>query len=845
MKQIAAFLTFALLLIVPAEAQSPFSAFIHKSAQPATQTTTQAAPAAPAAALPAQPGTLDKAQAQQILDVLNDDAKRAQFTATLQSLITALPQNAPAATPVTTPATAPANQTASAPAEGATHAPAAAGTALAAGASAAAPAAEENSPFTSDSLVVQVLDQSSNWLGHLSLNAGGLVGIARGLPDVGRFFLLTTEDPGSRDRTINAVISLAIVMIAALALEWLVQRFSIRWYRAAGERSAQMDRDPADHVVAEPLEPSNGARKRSRIKSSWRLLRRLPLVLLRFVLDLVPVIAFAILGNFLLSTGLGSIRTTRLVVLAIVNAYVACRVVMCVVRMLVSPGAPRLRLIPIGQDNARLLESWLRRVVGLAIFGVTLIDAAQLLGLSRAGHDTLGKLLALVVHALLIAMVLKFRKPLSAAIRSDRADPGFWGVLRNRLAEAWPTLAIIVIVALWFGVALGSEPDYGRFFTLAILSIAVLIAGRVVWIVLLGLTDRLLQASPHGGARHGAGTHASRLHPLVRKVISVLVALAVLLVLLQVWGFHVTSWFRTGATGGRVLSALLTIGFIFLAAFAVWDLTNAAMERHILRLSRQDQIVKSARWRTLQPIMRTILAIVIIVFVGLTALSEIGVNIAPLLAGAGIIGVGLSFGSQKLVQDFITGIFLLLENAMQVGDWVTVAGVSGVVEDLSIRTVRLRAGDGSVHIIPFSSVTSVNNTNKGQGNADISVSVAYSEDTDRVSQALKDIAAEMRQDPDFAPMILQDFALWGVNSVEGSVVTIVGRFPCTTAGRWGVFREFNRRMKKRFQEMGIVLANPTQSVVVHKAADEEAKVASQPAEQDTSTPATTPLSPPS
>jgi small-conductance mechanosensitive channel len=168
----------------------------------------------------------------------------------------------------------------------------------------------------------------------------------------------------------------------------------------------------------------------------------------------------------------------------------------------------------------------------------------------------------------------------------------------------------------------------------------------------------------------------------------------------------------------------------------VWEATNASLERHLNHLTKQSQAVKSARLRTLMPILRTLLFVVLIAMFGLTALSEIGVNIAPLLAGAGIIGVAIGFGSQKLVQDFITGIFLLLENAMQVGDAVTVAGLSGSVENLSIRTMRLRAGDGSVHIMPFSSVTTVTNVNRGVGNAAVSVSVPIEEDSDHVSDVL-------------------------------------------------------------------------------------------------------------
>jgi len=211
--------------------------------------------------------------------------------------------------------------------------------------------------------------------------------------------------------------------------------------------------------------------------------------------------------------------------------------------------------------------------------------------------------------------------------------------------------------------------------------------------------------------------------------------------------------------------------------------------------------------------LRTTLFSVIVTVVTLTALSEIGVNVAPLLAGAGILGIAIGFGSQKLVQDVITGLFLLLENAVQVGDIVTVSGLSGIVENLSIRTIRLRAADGALHIIPFSAVTSVTNPSRGIGNASVAVNIAYKQH--RSSQVLKDIAAEMRRDPDYKYLIRDDLELWGVDKVDGSMTSIVGQIPCTDSGRWPVQREFNRRMKLRFQELGIEIARPTQTILVH------------------------------
>jgi moderate conductance mechanosensitive channel len=149
-----------------------------------------------------------------------------------------------------------------------------------------------------------------------------------------------------------------------------------------------------------------------------------------------------------------------------------------------------------------------------------------------------------------------------------------------------------------------------------------------------------------------------------------------------------------------------------------------------------------------------------------------------------------------------------------VGEWVTVSGLSGSVEALSVRTIRLRAGDGSVHIIPFSSVTTVTNVNRGLGNASVNVVVDYDEDTDRVATVLREIVAGMRGEPDFAGKMLSDLQLWGVDKVDGAQATIVGQVVCTDSGRWSVQREFNRRMKLRFQEFGIRLYNPMRSVAV-------------------------------
>jgi small-conductance mechanosensitive channel len=154
-----------------------------------------------------------------------------------------------------------------------------------------------------------------------------------------------------------------------------------------------------------------------------------------------------------------------------------------------------------------------------------------------------------------------------------------------------------------------------------------------------------------------------------------------------------------------------------------------------------------------------------------------------------------------------------MENAMQVGDWVTLAGVSGTVEYLSIRTVRLRGGDGSLYTVPFSSVSTVNNTNRGIGNAAVKVNIVFGQDVDLAIDTLKEIGAALREDDKFKDGILSDFSFWGVDALDGSAITLAGQIQCRDSARWGVQREFNRRILFQFQERGIEIANPQRNLL--------------------------------
>jgi small-conductance mechanosensitive channel len=201
--------------------------------------------------------------------------------------------------------------------------------------------------------------------------------------------------------------------------------------------------------------------------------------------------------------------------------------------------------------------------------------------------------------------------------------------------------------------------------------------------------------------------------------------------------------------------------------------------------------------------LRTTLLIIIVIVAGLMVLSQIGVNTAPLLAGAGVVGVAVGFGSQKLVQDIITGLFLLLENAMQVGDTVNLAGLTGTVEYLSIRTIRLRALDGAVHIIPFSAVTSVTNMTRDYSYAMIDVAVGFNEEPDAIADILRAVASEMRTEPAWKLALLADLDVMGLEKFTDTAWVMRVRIRTQPTRRWAVQRELNRRIKYRFDKLAI------------------------------------------
>lgn len=234
---------------------------------------------------------------------------------------------------------------------------------------------------------------------------------------------------------------------------------------------------------------------------------------------------------------------------------------------------------------------------------------------------------------------------------------------------------------------------------------------------------------------------------------------------------------------------------------------------------RQDQpnVELEKRAATLGGIFRKTIVVIIWLVVIMMALGEAGFDVGPLLAGAGVAGLAVGFGAQNLVRDVISGIFLLLENQLRVNDVGIINGTGGLVEEMNLRTTVLRGLDGTVHIFPNGAITSLSNKTRQFSFYLFNIGVAYKEDTDHVTKVLEELAREMMQEEPFKSVILEPLQVLGVDKFADSAVMIKARIKTVPIKQWLVGREMNRRIKKKFDELGIEIPFPHRSIYVGEA----------------------------
>lgn len=275
-----------------------------------------------------------------------------------------------------------------------------------------------------------------------------------------------------------------------------------------------------------------------------------------------------------------------------------------------------------------------------------------------------------------------------------------------------------------------------------------------------------------------------------------------------VWDFNDAQIF-THPLAGAIFMGLMNLVVVGLVAALIGEGINGALEYFINRAHNAN----AQRLRTLLPIIRTIIFAIFFILLFLVLLSELGIDIVPLLAGAGFLSVAIGIGAQKFLQDFLIGFTVIIEDLFHVGDVVSLAGKTGVVEVITLRKVQLRDYNGTVYTIPFSEVKVIDNLTKDFSFYQIDLGVAYREDTDEILDCMRTVDQSLRNDPDFKELILEPIDIAGVDRFGDSAVIVKARIKTKPIQQWNVGREFNRRIKKIFDERGIEIPFPYQTVV--------------------------------
>lgn len=301
--------------------------------------------------------------------------------------------------------------------------------------------------------------------------------------------------------------------------------------------------------------------------------------------------------------------------------------------------------------------------------------------------------------------------------------------------------------------------------------------------------------------------NAQTLKPLLYRILKIALLIAAVILILPAIGVDLYALLETPVgvwfiTSGLKILLVLAVTMIVLKTISVLlDYGFAKLER------RQDGEMKK-RADTLKAVIRNIANVALIAVAIIMILGNLGVDIGPILATAGVLGIAVGFGAQQLVRDVINGFFILLDDQIRVGDVVDIAGKGGLVESVNLRLTKLRDLSGNVHFVRNGEITVVTNMTKEFSRYVFDVRIAYREDVDEVVAILKQIDEEMRQDPEYGQDILEPLEILGLDRFADSAIIVRVRTKTKPIRQWAVGREFNRRMKKKFDELGIEIPFP-------------------------------------
>ncbi len=586
-----------------------------------------------------------------------------------------------------------------------------------------------------------------------------------------------------------------------LSRQWSDPRLQDRWHAAGEDLLFMVGVAFGGAFILELL--LLPARRHLRRRQPTGYVRRIAAAAGLLALELLPVILFVVVSLTLLNV-YETQRLPRFVVENVIYAVTLNRLIMVLGQILLSPQAPNLRLLPLTPLQAGYLHKWLGLFSFVAIYGYFCVDLARSLHVPPTAVTAFGSLLALILVSMTIAVIAQKRAYVAVLLRGDlsaaQRDLTLMQSLRLWFARSWHVLAVTYLIIGYLITALGVAGGA-----------ALLMRGTVLTFLVFVFTGLALHKTTRFGiVRTDDPAFKPQLHHVIlRFSLRFLVWLVMVVGIAAAWGANIPAFLST-PVGQRISGSLFSIGVTIVLLALIYGSVSTSIERHLNRKDKDGRLIQtSARVRTLLPMLRNAAFIIFTIIAALVILSEGGINIGPLLAGAGVIGVAVGFGSQTLVKDFLTGLFIVIENAIAIGDVVKIGDHSGVVEAMTIRTIRLRDADGAIHILPYSEATKIINMTKDFAYALVNIGVAYNTDLRHAMEVIKSVGEEMRQDAKFKASIIDPIEIMGVDALADSAVILQARIRTRPGRQWDVKRNLLLRLKEGFDKEKIEIPYPT------------------------------------
>jgi small-conductance mechanosensitive channel len=526
---------------------------------------------------------------------------------------------------------------------------------------------------------------------------------------------------------------------------------------------------------------------------------RLRLVAARFAFAFGTVAAFAVgsVGPFLAFDWPPLLSQ---MVLGYLVAFLATRIAVVVGHFLLAPEAERFRIIPTETVAARF---WCQRIavfVGWFAFGYVTVGFLSTLGFSVEGRQLVAYVLGLGLLA--IALESIWRRPRAPDQVAEAPS-----VKRHRLGRgaqnALLSLCAVLLWGLWVARAM---PGFWLVVVVIGLPLAIAVSRRAV--------EHLLR--PPGSAETAEGPPSVVTVSLERGIRALLI-IGAAAVLAWGWGIDIVHLAGQDTSFARGVHSVLSAVVILLVADLLWHAIKTAIDRKLAEsadpgLPNTEEARRRARLRTLLPIFRNILFVVVIAVAALMALAEMGVEIGPLVAGLGIFGIAIGFGAQTFVRDVMAGMFYLLDDAFRVGEYIQAGNYKGTVEGFSIRSVKLRHHRGPVYTVPFSLLGAVQNQSRDWVIDKIAIGVTYDSDLTLAKKLIKQIGLDLAKDAEYAPLILEPLKMQGVDNLGDFAVQLRAKMMTLPGEQFVIRRQAYAMIKKAFDENGIKFAFPTVQV---------------------------------